>query len=89
MRPGFVIRSGAMENQVSKSQFKAKALEFFRQIETSGEPMLITDRGEPRLEIRPFKKPCPRDPLEVLRGSVLRYDDPVGPVGEDDWEALR
>ena len=26
---------------------------------------------------------------EDLRGSVLRYDDPCTPVGEDDWEALR
>ncbi len=26
---------------------------------------------------------------EELRGSVLRYDDPCAPVGEDDWEALQ
>lgn len=25
---------------------------------------------------------------ESLSGSVLRYDDPTGPVGLDDWEAL-
>ncbi len=23
-----------------------------------------------------------------LRGSVLKYDDPFGPVSENDWEAL-
>lgn len=24
-----------------------------------------------------------------LRGTVVRYDDPFGSVGEDEWEALR
>lgn len=74
--------------QVSKSQFKAKALEFFRQVETSGEPVVITDHGQPKLEVRPFK-PLTRHPLEVLRGSVLRYDNPTAPITEDDWEALQ
>jgi antitoxin (DNA-binding transcriptional repressor) of toxin-antitoxin stability system len=73
--------------QVSKSQFKAKALEFFRQVETTGEPLVITDRGLPVLEVRPHR-PHVRNPLDVLRGSVLRFDDPLAPVGEDDWEVL-
>lgn len=77
-----------MTIQVSKSRFKAKALEFFRQIETSGEPVVVTDKGRPTLEVRPYK-PLSRPPLEVLRGSVLRYDNPTAPVAEGDWEALR
>jgi hypothetical protein len=28
------------------------------------------------------------DPLGQLLGSVLRFDDPFAPVGENDWEAL-
>ena len=35
--------------RVSKSQFKAHALELFRQIEASGEPLVITDHGRPTL----------------------------------------
>lgn len=77
-----------MSNQVSKSQFKAKALEFFRQIEASGEPVVVTDHGEPKLEVRRYQ-PAKRDPLALLRGSVLRYDDPMAPVGEEDWDAVR
>lgn len=77
-----------MSIQVSKSEFKAKALEFFRQVEASGEPVVVTDHGQPKLEVRPYR-PYARNPLEVLRGSVLRYDNPLEPVGEDDWEALR
>jgi antitoxin (DNA-binding transcriptional repressor) of toxin-antitoxin stability system len=75
-----------MAAQVSKSKFKAKALEYFRQVETSGEPIIVTDHGQPKLEIRRYQ-PVALDPLEVLRGSVLRYDRPTDPVAEDDWEA--
>lgn len=77
-----------MSVQVSKSQFKAKALEFFRQVEASGESVVVTDHGQPKLEVRPYQ-PRTRDPLEVLRGSILRYDQPTAPVAEDDWEAAR
>lgn len=75
-----------MTAQVSKSKFKAKALEYFRQVETSGEPIIVTDHGQPTLEIRRYES-VGRDPLELLRGSVLRYDRPTDPVAEDDWEA--
>jgi antitoxin (DNA-binding transcriptional repressor) of toxin-antitoxin stability system len=75
---------------VSKSQFKAHALEFFRQVEASGETLVITDHGRPALEMRPFRA---RDshgdhPLALLSGSVLQYDEPFEPVAEGDWEAL-
>ena len=72
---------------VSKSQFKAKALEFFRQVEATGEAIVITDHGQPKLELRPYRSPL-RDPFELLRGSVLRYDEPTEPIAEGDWEAL-
>ena len=77
-----------MSMKVSKSQFKAKALEFFRQVETSGVSVIVTDYGQPKVEVRPYK-PLTRSPLEILRGTVRRYDDPLAPVGEEDWEALR
>lgn len=77
-----------MDVLVSKSQFKARALEFFRQVEASGEAVVVTDHGQPTLEVRPYR-PHTRNPLDILRGSVLRYDNPTAPVGEDDWEALQ
>lgn len=76
-----------MDNHhISKSEFKAKALEYFRQIEASGESLIVTDHGKPTLEVRPYKS-IGRSPLDVLRGSVVRYDNPTDPVAEDDWEA--
>jgi len=72
---------------VSKSKFKAKALEYFRQVEASGEPLIITDNGKPTLEIRRIGSQGD-DTFEVLKGSVLWYDRPFDPVDEDEWEAL-
>ena len=76
--------------RVSKSQFKAHALELFRQVEGSGEPLVITDHGRPVLEVRPYRPtdPSEADPLCQLRSSVLRYDDPFAPVAVGEWEAL-
>ncbi|MBN8462940.1 MAG: type II toxin-antitoxin system Phd/YefM family antitoxin [Dechloromonas sp.] len=76
-----------MRTEVSKSQFKAKALEYFRQVEASGEPVVVTDHGRPKLEVRPYQAHA-QHPLDVLRGSVLRFDQPTTPVGEDDWAVL-
>lgn len=77
-----------MASQVSKSQFKARALEYFREVETSGKPLIVTDHGKPTLEIRRIEEKK-RDPREILRGSVLRYDDPFEPIGVEDWEGLK
>ncbi|MBD2939833.1 type II toxin-antitoxin system Phd/YefM family antitoxin [Burkholderia pseudomallei] len=70
-------------NQVSKSEFKAKALELFRWVEASGQSVVVTDHGKPALEVRPYRC-AERNPLDVLRGSVVRYDDPTAPV-EVQW----
>ncbi|CAI2932973.1 type II toxin-antitoxin system Phd/YefM family antitoxin [Aminobacter niigataensis] len=74
--------------RVSKSQFKAKALELFREIEATGEPLIVTDHGEPKLEIRRLDRKY-RNPLDLLKGSVQRYDNPFEPVGVADWDALK
>lgn len=75
------------QKQVSKSQFKAKALEFLRKVETSGESVVVTDRGQPAVEIRRYRSDK-RSPLEKLRGSVVALKEPMEPVADDDWEAL-
>ncbi len=76
-----------MQDQVSKSQFKAKALELFRQIESSGDPVIVTDHGVPTIEVRQYRK-TERSPLEVLKGSVTEYSEPTDPVAEGEWQVL-
>jgi len=75
------------QETVSKSRFKAHALELLRRVEASGERLIVTDHGRPTLEIRRYT-PEERPPLEVLKDSVAAFHDPTEPVGEEDWEAL-
>ena len=77
-----------MNNTVSKSQFKPKALEYFREIETTGKPHIITDRGKLVLKIVAYLSD-PAESLRLLRNSVVKYQDPLEPVGSDDWESLK
>lgn len=73
---------------VSKSQFKAQALEYFRAVEKSRKPLVITDRGKPVLKVVPYSED-PEEAMRELRNSVIKYKDPTKPVGETDWEILR
>jgi prevent-host-death family protein len=73
---------------VSKSKFKAQALHFFREVEKTRRPIIITDRGKPVLRLSPYSE-NPEDALKELRHTVVKYENPTEPVGLDDWEALK
>ena len=77
-----------MEKQISKSEFKPHALKYFREVERNGKPLIITDRGKPVLKIVPYSE-GPSEILKMLRGSVIKYEDPTEPVGLGDWESLK
>ena len=72
---------------ISKSEFKAKALEYLRRVEATGEELVVTDRGRPVIRILPVSRTAP-DARARLRGAVLKYDDPTEPVAVEDWELL-
>lgn len=76
-----------MANTVSKSRLKARALEYFREVERTGEELIITDRGKPVLKLIPYRE-HPTEALRALRDTVVRYEDPTEPVGEEDWESV-
>jgi antitoxin (DNA-binding transcriptional repressor) of toxin-antitoxin stability system len=73
---------------VPKSVFKAQALQFFREVEITREPIVITDRGKAVLKLVPFEQETPAELVESLRGVVTAYQQPLEPVGELDWAAL-
>ncbi len=70
--------------QISKTEFKAHALEVLREIERSGKSRIITDHGKPTIEIKKLRQ-RKKSPLETLKGTVLKYDAFDEPVGTDDW----
>jgi len=75
-----------MSYEISKTEFKARALELLREVEATGDTLIVTDHGKPAVEVRRYRAPVRRDPLQALRGSVLWYHDPYEPV-DADWEA--
>jgi len=76
-----------MEESISKSKFKPRALEYFREVERTGKELVITDRGKPVIKIVPYSEE-PDKEMEALRGTVVKYDQPTEPVGLEDWESL-
>ena len=73
-----------MQQEISKSNFKAHALEVMRNVEQTGDEVIITSHGKPVLIVKKFKQKI--SPLEKLRGSVVKYNSPTTPISEDDWE---
>ena len=77
-----------MEQMISKSKFKPRALHYFREIEKTGKELIICDHGKPVLKIVPYVED-PEAALKALRNTVIKFEDPTEPVGMEDWEALK
>ncbi|MHB0980928.1 MAG: type II toxin-antitoxin system Phd/YefM family antitoxin [Thermoleophilia bacterium] len=77
-----------MALRVSKSRFKAMALEYLRNVEQRGEELVITDHGRPVARVVPLTTDV-EGLLAPFRGAVVSYRDPTEPVAGGDWEALR
>ena len=84
-----VISGGMMTQTISKSKLKTNMLRIFREIEESGEELIVTDRGKPTLLIRPIaEKQSVDEVFADLRGKAIIYEDLDTPTTED-WEALQ
>lgn len=76
---------------VSVSEFKATCLELFEKVRRTGQPILVTKRGEPIAQVGPPPpKKATKNWLGWARGTVRITGDIVGPImDEEDWEAAR
>lgn len=77
-----------MEKMISKSEFKPKALQYFRIVQKTGRELIISDHGKPVIKIVPYRYNSD-DVLSSLRNTVREYIDPMEPVGLEDWENLK
>ncbi|WP_269522343.1 type II toxin-antitoxin system Phd/YefM family antitoxin [Coraliomargarita parva] len=80
---------------VSKGRLKAKMLAYFREVEASGEPLIVTDHGREVLEVRPVS-PRPDTTAAVLAsyrsGVEVKIPDEaklMKPEAAGDWESLK
>ena len=73
---------------ISKSKLKPKLLEYFRKIEETGEPVIVTSHNKPVLRIEPVqKKQCISDVFGEYWGKVQIDEDVMQPE-TDEWEEL-
>jgi len=81
---------GTMET-VNISTFKATCLARLDRVKRTGQPLLVTRKGEPVAEINPPSPAKLRTSwLGSLKGSGRIVGDIVSPVVPDDeWEVLR
>jgi antitoxin (DNA-binding transcriptional repressor) of toxin-antitoxin stability system len=75
---------------IAVSKFKATCLARLERVRQTGRPLLITKRGVVIAQVMP---PPPLEPrgsgFGVMAGRAVELGDIVGPLGEDEWEALR
>jgi prevent-host-death family protein len=76
---------------IAISKFKATCLSLLERVKKTGQPVLVTKRGEPIAQVVP---PPPPEPPEgrtfgCMAGTVEILGDIVEPLGEEDWEVFQ
>ena len=74
--------------RVVVSEFKAKCIALLRKARETGEPILITRRGEPIARVEPVREVPDERPLGVFRGRMKIRGDIVQADSSEEWEAL-
>lgn len=72
---------------ISKSALKARMLEFFREVERTGEPLVVTSDGVPVLKVVPFTETrSVEQAFPDVRGQLSWTGDIDAPT-DDEWPA--
>lgn len=76
---------------VPVSKFKATCLALLEKVKRTGQPILVTRRGEPLAEVvPPSARPTAGAWLGSFASTVTFVGDIVSPASdEDEWEAFR
>lgn len=70
---------------VSKSALKARMLEYLRNVEETGEELVVTDHGRPVLKIVPIRTlKSAAETFADVRGKVAYRGDLLAPT-TDEW----
>lgn len=73
---------------ISKSKLKANMLRIFRDIEETGEEVIVTDHNRPVLRIQPIaQKKTVEEVFGTLQGKVIYHEDINTPT-TDEWGEL-
>ena len=71
--------------RVSKGVLKAKMLEYFREVEQTGEELIVTDNNTPVLKVVPLRQRRPAAAVFAdVRGRIVYREDVLAPT-TDEW----
>ena len=73
---------------VNISQFKAKCIAMLKEVQTTREPIVVTLRGKPLVEVVPSGSGEERVELGKLRGCIDIKCDLVHTDFDDEWEMV-
>ncbi len=74
-----------MSTTVSKSKLKTHMLRIFREIEESGEELVVTDHGKPVLVVTPLR---PKQQVDAVFADVqgqVGYPEDINTPTMDEW----
>ncbi len=73
---------------MSKSKLKTHMLQTFRQIEQTGEEIIVTDNNRPVLRIQPINRKLSVDEVFApYRGQMIFHEPPNTPT-VDEWSEV-
>lgn len=70
------------------SEFKAKCIGILKDVQRSGEPVVVTLRGRPMARVVPISDETQRKQLGLLKGSMRIRRDLLRSDTTRDWEML-
>jgi len=68
------------------SEFKAKCIDELKQVQNTGEPLVVTLRKQPIASIHPYRQEPRKRALGKLSGRLTIHGDIVHTDAETEWE---
>jgi prevent-host-death family protein len=73
---------------VPAALFKARCLELMDRVRETRTEYVVTKHGKPVAKLVPYTEPEPTPFFGSMKGTVLKYDRPLDPLGEQ-WDVNR
>ncbi|MCD6569593.1 MAG: type II toxin-antitoxin system Phd/YefM family antitoxin [Deltaproteobacteria bacterium] len=73
---------------IAISKFKATCLSLLERVKKTGQPLLVTKRGEPVALVTPPPPPKEKISFGCMKDTIIIEGDIISPLPEADWEVL-
>ena len=79
----------SLPKRVSKGVLKSHMLEYFREVERTGQELIVTDHHKPVLKIIPLRRQPRRTEavFKQYRHHIIYYEDIIAPT-TDEWREV-